>query len=126
MNDSIVVHRDAVTEDGLDFEVYLSAAPSDIPLSGVLPEAKPQRIGQLRARIERGDLVYFDAKVECLYKGHVMATEYLGGCLYKSSEEFIKDPYFVDMKRTVLDAAKAELLTMYKEIQNSDLLKNIT
>lgn len=58
--------------------------------------------------IENGDLVWFCAKVTASKANVELATDYLGGCCYKSVQEFMeeKDGYYSNMVDTVIDEAR--------------------
>ena len=60
-------------------------------------------------RIERGELVYFVARVRVLLDGRELASDYLGGCCYESAGSFRQDPYFYDMVRSAIKDARAAL-----------------
>lgn len=44
--------------------------------------------GSVRKGLENGSLVAFSARATVYFNGHDLATEYLGGCIYKSTDEF--------------------------------------
>jgi hypothetical protein len=60
-------------------------------------------------RIERGELVYFIARVRVLLDGRELASDYLGGCCYESAGSFRQDPYFFDMARSAIKDARAAI-----------------
>lgn len=76
--------------------------------------------------IESGKWVYFIAKVTAKIDGEKddpynleLATDYLGGCVYESYEDFYtiyKDECYSDMRDTVLEEAKKELKNLKKVI----------
>ena len=47
--------------------------------------------GRVRKQIENGDLIVFCAHVEVIHRpsGAVLGEDYLGGCIYKSFEDFM-------------------------------------
>ncbi len=87
--------------------------------------------GSVRKDLESGKLINFCAKVEVVHKetGDSLATEYLGGCIYKSIEEFMDHKecgkqnreyeakgeagrcgsYFTDMIKTACENARNEI-----------------
>ena len=69
---------------------------------------------ELYKKIRNGDLLWFIAKVESSIDGHVLATDYLGGCCYESVEDFINDDYYSDMKETVFENACKEIENLIK------------
>jgi hypothetical protein len=88
--------------------------------------------GSVRKGLENGDLICFCAHAVAYCKGSEVASDYLGGCIYKSIEEFADHiecgkynrmmardgkkgqcgSYFRDMIRTVCDEARKTLCTM--------------
>lgn len=60
-------------------------------------------------KIHRGLYEWFCAKVTASKAGIQLAEDYLGCCLYESFSEFINDPYFSDMKDTVIAEAKQKI-----------------
>lgn len=58
-------------------------------------------------RIQRGELVYFCARVRILLDGRELAADYLGGCCYETPQAFRRDPYFLDMVRSAVKDARA-------------------
>lgn len=60
-------------------------------------------------RIERGELVYFVARVRVLLDGRELASDYLGGCCAESTGSFRQDPYFYDMVRSAIKDARAAI-----------------
>jgi hypothetical protein len=58
------------------------------------------------ARIDRGDLVHFVARVQAYRYGVLLASDYLGGCCYDSHQQFIDSSgYYPDMVDTVISDA---------------------
>lgn len=44
--------------------------------------------GSIRAKLDNGELVAFQVEVHVYYNGHKVGSDYLGGCVYESIEEF--------------------------------------
>ena len=85
--------------------------------------------GSVREAIDRGELIAFCAKAAVYYRGNELATDYLGGCVYKSIADFMDHKecgkqnklyaakgetgrcgsYFTDMVKTVCREAREEL-----------------
>ena len=85
--------------------------------------------GSVREAIDRGELIAFCAKAAVYYRGNELATDYLGGCIYRSLDEFMDHrecgkqnkvyaakgetgrcgSYFADMVKQVCDEARKEL-----------------
>lgn len=66
----------------------------------------PLELEELCNKINSGEYLYFTAKVTAEKEDIELASDYLGGCCYESIQEFINDPYYTDMKNTVLKEAK--------------------
>lgn len=68
---------------------------------------------QLLYDINSGELKYFCAKVTAEKLGIKLASDYLGGCCYKSIEIFMQpDGYYPEMVNTVLQEAKKTLASL--------------
>ena len=85
--------------------------------------------GSVREGLNSGELIAFCAKAAVYYKGTELATDYLGGCIYRSLDEFMDHrecgkqnkvyaakgetgrcgSYFADMVKQVCDEARKEL-----------------
>jgi len=85
--------------------------------------------GSVREGLENGKFIAFCAKAAVYYKGTELATDYLGGCIYRSLDEFMDHrecgkqnkvyaakgdtgrcgSYFTDMVKTVCREAREEL-----------------
>ena len=85
--------------------------------------------GSVREAIDKGDLIAFCVKAAVYYRGNELATDYLGGCIYKSIADFMDHrecgkqnkvyaakgeagrcgSYFTDMIKTVCREAREEL-----------------
>ena len=85
------------------FDITFSIAPEDI-----LPdwdfETDADRHELLR-KIDNGTLLWFVAKVTASKNGIELASDYLGGCCYESTDEFIEDAYYFDMVQNVITEA---------------------
>ena len=83
------------SEDRPDgFTIVLSIADEDhAPDWDMTEEEKAELIGQ----IERGVMLWFCAKVEAKKAGVTLGVDYLGGCCYRSIEEFMQGGYYADM-----------------------------
>jgi hypothetical protein len=74
-------------------------------------------IEELCADIESGNLDWFMLRVRVLVDGHEMASEYLGGCLYKDAREVLTDGTAEDLIDQAMVTAKREVYRMYKKFQ---------
>lgn len=83
----------------------------------------------IQEAIDRGELIAFCVKATVYHRGNELATDYLGGCIYKSIEDFMDHKecgkqnklyaakgeagrcgsYFTDMVKTVCREAREEL-----------------
>lgn len=77
--------------------------------------------GRTKRELDAGRLEAFVAKVECFWSNGtqtiLLADDHLGGCIYKSPEEFVGvhrggvpgcGDYFSDMVKEVLDGARRQ------------------
>ena len=67
--------------------------------------------------IESGVLDWFMLRVRVLVDGHEMASEFLGGCLYKDPREVLTDGTAEDLIGEAMVTAKREVYRMYKKFQ---------
>ena len=98
----------AHTEEFEGFTVTLELLPED-----TLPQDQfagdPEQDAEIFRLIESGFYLWFCAKVTASRNGIALATDYLGGCCYESADQFVAGAYFEDMRRTVVDAARATI-----------------
>ena len=100
------------TAEGL--QIYFEALEEHLPLSEILPEETPEELQKIYDENE-----IFTAKVTAEAAGVELAADYLGGCIYKTIDQFIEDgDYIEDMKQTVKDEAKEEATRIIKELKN--------
>lgn len=73
-------------------------------------ESEEQRQDTIE-RINDGRLAYFIARVSASKNDIKLATDYLGGCCYQSTDDFINEPagYYQDMVEQVLNEAKSNI-----------------
>jgi hypothetical protein len=67
--------------------------------------------------IDRGHFEWFMLRVRALVDGHEMASEHLGGCLYKDASEVLTDGTAEDLISEALITAKRDVYRMYKKFQ---------
>lgn len=84
-------------------EFTLSCEPEHIPIEGncsaIDEETDKANEQMIREQLENGnEWAWCSVKVTARYKG-VEGVDYLGGCSYKSKEDFMKDGYYLDMKK---------------------------
>lgn len=96
-------------------EEYISLVGNCIASGDESFDKKVER--QLQKRLDRGDLwAWCSVEVECSYKG-LTASDYLGGCSYKSEKDFIKNSgYYEDMVQTCLDDIQSQLEALVNEV----------
>lgn len=73
---------------------------------------------ELNEKIRSGALLWFCAKVGASIDGHVLATDYLGGCCYESVKDFINDVYYQDMKEDVFEQSCKEIENLIEWSKN--------
>lgn len=74
--------------------------------------------------IGNGNLLWFCAKVEASIDGHILGTDYLGGCCYESVENFVNDGYYADMKENVFEQSCKAIENLIKWSENHASHKN--
>jgi hypothetical protein len=68
-------------------------------------------------RIDRGDLVYFVARVEAFKNGVLLGTDYLGGCCYDSHMQFVEaSDYYADMVENAVSEARQTIAKLTEEV----------
>ena len=105
-----------------NFVIKCYAEPEYESLESMLPDDTEEQITEMYKQIDRGEIVYFTAKVVCELNGVELATDYLCGCIYESYEEFYDadGDYYSDMKSTVLNDARTAIknLIVLSEMQS--------
>jgi len=96
-----------ITVEG--FEIKFEALEEDIAIERLLSfeDTGCDHSSTIRA-VNNGKYEYFVAHVVAVKNGIELADDYLGGCIYKTHEEFYNDKngYFADMTSTVVAEAK--------------------
>jgi hypothetical protein len=87
-----------------NFTVDLSLAPEDMAPDWHFETEQERQ--QLLEDINEGRLEWFIARVRVLWDGEEIASDYLGGCCYKSFDEFRHDPYFYSMIHEAIKEAR--------------------
>ena len=100
----------AHTEEFEGFTITLECLPEDTAPQDCFA-GDPESDAETFRLIESGFYLWFIAKVSASREGVTLATDYLGGCCYESADQFVKESlgYFEDMRRTVVDAARATI-----------------
>lgn len=73
---------------------------------------------ELNEKIRNGDLLWFCAKVEASIDGHILGTDYLGGCCYESVEDFIDGGNYIDMREYVFEESCKAIENLIKWSEN--------
>ena len=90
------------TRDG--FDIVFSVAPEHIAPGDLFDDD-----GEAAAAIRDGDGYWFVARIEAKKHGVTLGTDYLGGCWYRSFEEFIGDDYYAGMVDAAISQARDTL-----------------
>jgi hypothetical protein len=70
----------------------------------------PEDVQEYLEGIDSGKYEWFAARVQAFKNGIELGTDYLGGCLYESSMQFVKDnDYYNDMVQSAIKEAKANI-----------------
>lgn len=107
------------SEDRDGFKIDFYALAEHITLEQLGYEAEDAE--ETRAQLEDGALVMFCAKITASKNGIELASDYLGGCIYKDEKDFINnDCYYGDMVRTVIAEAKQAIIDLNKGMNNDN------
>lgn len=105
------IHTDTASE----FDIVFSVTPEHVELDWEFEDEQDKQ--DTFDRIDRGDLVYFIARVQALKNGIVLGTDYLGGCCYDSHMQFVHDSdYYSDMVDSAVTEARETLAKLCKEV----------
>jgi hypothetical protein len=107
-----MTHYETIHEEAIDgFTIRFSVTSEDHPIDWDFETEEDRQ--QLIDDINNGTLDYFVARVEAIKEGIVLASDYLGGCVYSSPMQFVTDnDYYADMVQTVLDEAKQTIVKL--------------
>lgn len=103
------VNREIV--DG--FDIVFSIATEETDPCDLFDSAECD-IQQLYDDINSGRCLWFTARVQAFRVGVELAVDYLGGCMYKSTEEFMADAYYTDMIDNVIRDASEKITLLTK------------
>lgn len=90
------------TEDTQGFHIVFSVRPEDMHPRDSF---ETEDIEDICRKIDSGAYVWFIARVEAYRHGVLLATDYLGGCLYDNYQDFLSDGYYEDMVSNVIAEA---------------------
>lgn len=93
-----------VSKEGFDLE--LSVTWEDLPLNQIFDD---EEANEIAIQLERGDLVYFVAKVEGYKKGIRLSAPSIGGNVYQSYSDFVGSYEHEALIEEALEEAKARL-----------------
>lgn len=104
------------TEKAAGFDIVFSVTPEHVEPDWEFEDEADKQ--DTLDRIERGDLVYFVARVEAYKSGVLLGTDYLGGCCYDSYKQFVEaSGYYADMVETAVIEARSTIAKLCKEVQ---------
>jgi hypothetical protein len=103
------------TETVNGFDIVFSAAYEYTHPSDLFDETE-EDMEKLLDDIDRGSLVWFIARVQACKHGIELGSDYLGGCLYKSYDDFLSDHYYQDMQLNAIDEAKKAIAKLTEEV----------
>ena len=92
------------TEDTQGFHIVCSVAYEDIH-----PRELFDDDDDICRKIDNGFYQWFIVRVEAYKHGILLGSDYLGGCLYQSYEEFLEDGCYGDMVDQAIIEAKANI-----------------
>lgn len=106
-------------EEYQGFTIRVYAEPEYMSLEEYLPEEDQTSIDEMYKNLDMGYLVFFTAEVSAWENGIKLSSDYLGGCLYDSYEDFI-DPkcYYGDMRDNVIEEAKKNIRDLYEGLNH--------
>lgn len=99
---------------GMDFRI--STAADDMPIADCFDDSC-HNIADLNDKVNRGIYEWFMVRVEAIYDGQVMGTDFLGGCMYEDAADAVEaglDGYLEDM----IDEAGKEALNSLRDLQS--------
>jgi len=80
-----------------------------------LDEHTPIDDPSLLEQVDNGELIYFTAQVVASKDGTDLASDYLGGCFYKTYEDFTEDQYCLSMMDNASQEARQILSSLAPE-----------
>jgi hypothetical protein len=103
------------TSTAAGFDIVFSVAPEHVePDWDFEDEADKQ---DTLDRINRGDLVYFVARVQAFKNGIELGTDYLGGCCYDSYDQFVEaSGYYADMVESAVSEARENIAKLCESV----------
>ena len=102
-------------EEYKGFEIHLEVLDEDISPDDIYDWESSEEREEFYSKIESGKLLWFCAKVSAYIDNVELASEYLGGCCYNSTDDFLKDGYYMSMRDEVINNA-IEKIKKFKEV----------
>ena len=94
-----------ILETRNNIELHFEPLSEDLALEDTFDDTVSD-LEEIAQKIYTGDYVYFCAHVYAMKNGIKLADDYLGACLYSSTDEFINSrDYIEDMKKQVYQDA---------------------
>ena len=95
------------------FEIIVDKTYEDIDPWDQLSECFDSK-QELYADIDSGKYEWFMLRVRVLVEGHELASEYLGGCLYKDAKDVLVDGTAEDLIHMAMTDAKSQVYRLSK------------
>lgn len=102
------------TEDTQGFHIVCSVAYEDTHPSDLFDDSCHD-INDICQKIDDGFYQWFIVRVEAYKNGILLGSDYLGGCLYESYEDFLEDGYYGDMVDQAITEAKTNINKLVTE-----------
>ena len=96
------------TEETQGFHIVCSVAYEDTHPRDLFDDSCHD-IEEIVRKIDNGSYVWFMVRVEAFKNGILLGTDYLGGCLYESYQDFLDNAYYEDMVHQAIQEARANL-----------------
>lgn len=109
MNNYENIHKETVQGFDIVFSVtYENSHPRDCF------DFEEEEMRELCEKIDNGVYSWFIARVQAYKNGVLLGDDYLGGCLYDSPMQFVKDSdYYSDMVENVIQEARKTIELLY-------------
>jgi hypothetical protein len=106
------------TRDG--FEIVFSVTHEDTHPRDLFDDSIDD-INELCKKIDNGEYAWFIARVQAFKNGVLLGEEHLGGCLYDTCKDFIKESggYYDDMVFNVIKEAKQKITLLAESLQTA-------
>jgi hypothetical protein len=96
------------------FQIVFSVTEEYTPIAD---HFEADDVSEIISDIEEGNLLWFVARVQAFKNGIELASDYLGGCCYKSYSDFVaQNDYYADMIQTVIREAKETIKALSETV----------